>query len=148
MNTQLENTKSTTRIAYIDVLKFIAIYLVFVGHMGRTYLNSYIWSFHMPLFFFVSGMLLKNNKSSLLESILHKFKAYMIPYYFFAALATLVVVLDKNKSLTQISVSLSDIGHYVQSFLYASRNGLPFAGSLWFLPALFLLSILMYFYTL
>jgi fucose 4-O-acetylase-like acetyltransferase len=58
------------RLEWIDVLKGITIYLVIIGHViqygnGKTYLDTesfwdnyifqFIYSFHMPLFIFLSG---------------------------------------------------------------------------------------------
>ena len=46
----------------IDIMKGIGIILVILGHaIQNNYvpLNKVILSFHMPLFFFVSGMLFK-----------------------------------------------------------------------------------------
>lgn len=58
------------RVVYLDVAKAIAIYLVIVGHViqyvmkGDFYYNP-IWQsiyvFHVPLFFVISGYLLKIN---------------------------------------------------------------------------------------
>lgn len=54
---------SRNRISYIDQLKGIAIFLVVLGHViehnaGRdNFLWTLIYSFHMPLFMFVSGYL-------------------------------------------------------------------------------------------
>ena len=43
---------------YIDILKGIGIFYVILGHVTHTsFLFRYIYSFHMPLFFFISGML-------------------------------------------------------------------------------------------
>ena len=52
------------RIEYVDVAKGIAILSVIVGHTFSAYdpgslLNRFIYSFHMPLFIFLSGLLQK-----------------------------------------------------------------------------------------
>lgn len=44
----------------ISVTKALCIILMVVGHSGcPTFLGEYIYQFHMPCFFFVSGFLLK-----------------------------------------------------------------------------------------
>lgn len=52
------------RIVAFDIIKLIAIYLVIVGHCTQHLLSSFeyeepvylfIYSFHMPLFMFLSG---------------------------------------------------------------------------------------------
>lgn len=46
----------TTRIRYIDIMKGITILLVMVGHyFNNRLVSTFIWSFHMPLFLFISG---------------------------------------------------------------------------------------------
>lgn len=56
------------RIALWDNIKFLLIFLVVVGHMVDQYPDSqmfqsiyvFVYAFHMPLFFFISGMFHKN----------------------------------------------------------------------------------------
>lgn len=61
MNTLIEKDKSNLRIRTIDIAKGIGIILVIMGHLlpENSYLRSVIYSFHMPLFFILSGMVLK-----------------------------------------------------------------------------------------
>lgn len=57
--------------AYFDILKFILIFLVVFGHIIEKYIDFpliksiylFIYSFHMPLFVFISGFFAKYNKS-------------------------------------------------------------------------------------
>lgn len=46
---------STKRIAWIDMAKAIAILLMVVGHEVGGSIYTWIFSFHMPLFFILSG---------------------------------------------------------------------------------------------
>lgn len=49
------------RIDWIDYAKAIGIFLVVVGHTyAGNALTNWIYSFHMPLFFFLSGTMLRN----------------------------------------------------------------------------------------
>lgn len=50
------------RIEWVDIAKGIAILLVVLGHTGLAvgsarYLDAFIYSFHLPLFFVLSGYL-------------------------------------------------------------------------------------------
>lgn len=48
------------RIAWIDISKGIAILCTIVGHcIGKNKIGIFIFSFHMPLFFVLSGYTLK-----------------------------------------------------------------------------------------
>lgn len=46
------------RDAVVDIAKGIGILLVVYGHLKNPF-NPFIYAFHMPLFFFLSGFLLK-----------------------------------------------------------------------------------------
>jgi fucose 4-O-acetylase-like acetyltransferase len=53
----MEINKCTTRVGWIDFCKGIGIFLVVLGHILRDVIAvDYIYSFHMPLFFFLSGL--------------------------------------------------------------------------------------------
>lgn len=48
------------RIDYLDIAKGIGIILVLVGHISKNdEINRFLYLFHMPLFFIISGMLYK-----------------------------------------------------------------------------------------
>lgn len=56
-----------------DIAKGIAIFLMVIGHTSIPKIaNTWIYSFHMPLFFFVSGVFfnLKNIQSGVFSSLL------------------------------------------------------------------------------
>lgn len=55
---------SNKRIKYIDMLKAFCIILVIAGHMGYTpaKVKLLLYIFHIPLFFFLSGMTLNVEK--------------------------------------------------------------------------------------
>ena len=82
------------RIEYIDYLKAFAIFTVVVGHAiqqlfgtdvsSDDILYRFIYSFHMPLFFFLSGFCAfkygEENKICLKKEIVRKAMALLIPY--------------------------------------------------------------------
>lgn len=56
-----DGSTKTDRIEYIDIFKGIAIILVVLQHcIGTGFLGKIILSFHMALFFFISGYIIKN----------------------------------------------------------------------------------------
>ena len=72
------------RIDWIDCVKGLGILLVYIGHCYIPTVNDFIYSFHMPLFFIVSGFLWDNSKyqqMSIRDFAEKKFKAYIIPYF-------------------------------------------------------------------
>ncbi len=45
------------RIEWVDIARGIGIILVILGHIGIGKVGKFIYSFHIPLFFFLSGFL-------------------------------------------------------------------------------------------
>lgn len=43
------------RIEWIDTIKGVGIILVLIGHCNIPNINQYIYLFHMPLFYIISG---------------------------------------------------------------------------------------------
>ena len=85
------------RLCYIDNLKAFLIVLVVVGHCIQSFLPNYesnilfrfIYSFHMPLFIFVSGYV--SYKSQLTwNSVGRRFKQLMIPFFAWAVVKALI----------------------------------------------------------
>lgn len=54
---------SMTRIGYLDAAKVVGTFLVILGHLysGNHAINQYIYGFHVPLFFIISGVFHKFN---------------------------------------------------------------------------------------
>ena len=75
----------SNRIVSFDILKGGGILLVILGHIQIPYmLKTVIYSFHMPLFFFVSGCFFR--PISLREFFAKKTRQLLIPWAFFAFL--------------------------------------------------------------
>ena len=74
--------KEKERILWIDYTKSICIYLVVLGHtLIPQPMTDFIYTFHMPLFFFLSGCLFSFEKNPTFEGFITKrFKRLMIPY--------------------------------------------------------------------
>ena len=72
------------RIVWIDQLRAIAMFFVVLGHVALPKeVQSVIYSFHMPLFFIISGLTLNDEKirrTPMKEYIWNKFQKLMIPY--------------------------------------------------------------------
>ena len=81
-NNNKELIKSQERISWIDCLKFIAIFFIYLGHFcdasGKFY--GFVFIFHVPLFFICSGFFAKNyEKLSFKEFIFKTIKRLLIP---------------------------------------------------------------------
>ena len=123
---------SVNRINYIDVAKGIVISLMVLCHCGFSGPGRvWIYSFHMPFFFFVSGFLKSiNQKTRSISEIFSKLLlTLIIPFFIFS----LIYCFGSN--------GIQDWGYII----YGSRNSLAeakCATPMWFLPCFFLSSLL------
>ena len=77
----LINDQNGKRIEWIDTAKGIGLILVILGHLKTGYLSAWIYTFHMPLFFFLSGVVFSGAKYSFKEFLLKSIKSLVIPYF-------------------------------------------------------------------
>lgn len=142
------------RIIWIDSLKGIGIFYVVLGHIilalnAPSFYNQYIYSFHLPLFFFVSGYLFNIGKYPKFISFLKKrAKSLLIPYFVFAVLAYIFLVILQQFNLLNIGYSFEGINNLIflplTKILY-SHNLDPFNNPIWFLTCLFIVEMYFYF---
>lgn len=129
------------RLDYLDMAKGVGAILVLLGHLqGDEFFSlspyiltmcEWIFSFHMPLFFIISGMLIFHRgdlNKDINDLAKKRFKGIMIPYYWFS-LFYLSVVFYAFFSGTVLKETVFENLWYV-----ISTYGM---NVLWFLPALF-----------
>lgn len=112
----------------IDVMKFILIILVVIGHYPNinTNVQRIIFWFHMPLFFTISGYLFKGDYKKLwVRKTIIK---YIVPYFSYFILI----------SLLQRNISIDN----VMKFLYGGRM---YSGTYWFIPCMLITILIFYF---
>ena len=64
---------SKKHIEYIDTAKVIGLYLMILGHgCVNESITQWIYSFHMPLFFFISGMLHNDGSGQRVPLVAHE----------------------------------------------------------------------------
>jgi acyltransferase len=129
----------TKRVTWIDTCKGLGIFLVIVGHtMIEPSIRSNIYAFHMPLFFFLSGLLFSINKYTKFQQFLiAKIKSLIIPYVSFSIISVILI-----KYLIAQPFILKD---FLISLFLSKRNTIPFDEPLWFLTSLFIVEIIFYF---
>ena len=140
------------RIIYFDIAKGIGMILVLIGHLQTDTIFSYspyvlslcswIFSFHMALFFIISGMLIsckKENEKDLKEAVKKKFKSIMIPYVWFSLIYIFIVLY--SMLITKVVPFRSFL---IQLWYVAGMFGM---NVLWFLPALFAAEVLFLYLT-
>ena len=133
------------RIQWIDVAKGICMLCVIAGHSGIPIITRIVFSFHLTVFFILSGYTLKNNLS--VESLANRFRSLMIPYFVTCVAVTGMDVVNKIvfsnetgiKALTEV-VSMDLLRSYMASgsiTTFGAENIGTRIGAIWFLPALF-----------
>lgn len=133
------------RLDWVDKAKGIGILLVIYGH-NYPFAESYIYGFHMPLFFFISGMFHPDKIDY--NSIKKRFKSLIIPYFIWALLLYIFWVFLGRHYGNSVSNNLDPINNFIGIF-YA-QGGMQFMDwgiPLWFLPCLFLSFLLFGFIT-
>ncbi|MDE6566763.1 MAG: acyltransferase family protein [Lachnospiraceae bacterium] len=130
------------RIDSIDIFRGIGIIIMVMGHVyfGVTF-DHFIHAFHMPMFYFVSGMFFNDKqaeKTTVVSYVTRKVRTLIIPYVFFAILHYLIwVKWNRENDGVDLLLPLTYI-------FGVNTYELPIAGALWFLTSLFLTEI-MYF---
>lgn len=122
------------RITYIDLFRGFGILFMIMGHIGfGGIFKHFIHAFHMPMFFFISGYFYKKDNISFSSLLLKKGKTLLIPYFSFGLIYFFILFIN--------SKSLNTLYH----LMFINTEGLPIAGALWFLVAIFFVGIFYYF---
>lgn len=94
------NGEVLKRNSKVDAAKGILILLVVIGHYKRGMTHDIIFLFHMPLFFILSGFLLKKEKLLDTKYLKDRALALMIPYGIYLSLDWLII--RRNFSINMI----------------------------------------------
>lgn len=123
----------------IDILRSLGIMCMFAGHIGfGKPFSHFIHAFHMPLFFFVSGLFFPGN-GSFGKFTTKKVQKILIPYLSFGVFYYIVwLCIDSSHSWS-----------YPLKYLFwdnsvGAGGGMPYVGALWFLTAFFIANIVYY----
>ena len=133
------------RLDFIDTARGLSILAVIIGHIISKQapllenINAFLYAFHLPLFFIISGFLFKAD-SSPKGFLLKKVKAYGIPYVFCSVVISCYYIL-----IRAVDSGTGGLGVYIlwmiKNFIVQTRFTV-----LWFLSVLFFAEILLYFF--
>jgi fucose 4-O-acetylase-like acetyltransferase len=126
------------RIEWIDVAKAFAIIFVFIGHwqIPDNRLAIFAYNFHIYLFFILSGFFAdKYNELSFKFVIIKLTKSLLVPLVFLGIVNILYFSILSQKNISEIIINFSS--------LFWNLNDADWRG-LWFIPALFSVSIAYY----
>ncbi|QUW21259.1 acyltransferase family protein [Sporosarcina sp. Marseille-Q4063] len=135
--------KTIKRIGWIDTAKGLGIMLVILGHTNfPDKWAIVIYSFHMPLFFFLSGYLFSVKKYNNFGMFLkNKARSLLIPYFLFSFLSFLYLPLISTITTNGINLMKSFIGIF---YSIGIDNWMLHNIVLWFLTCLFIVEVIFY----
>lgn len=129
------------RIGYIDAAKAVAILLVILGHCSMDELGAYgkylhrlIYSFHMPLFFLISGMFIRPRPVG--EALKKYGRAYLVPYFLVSLIGIGIVILLQPGFAKDCALGMLWGSHDLPARYFGLGHDVS-CGPQWFLFALF-----------
>lgn len=133
------------RTEWIDATKGLGIVLIVVGHIYSIRTPSlayvYIYSFHVPLFFFIAGVTLRPGVGPLVSVVARKVRTLLVPYLWYSMLGYLIYLAGYLMVQHRgISIPQFDYGLWppLAGILYGTiGEGRLINGPLWFVVALF-----------
>lgn len=142
----------------LDIMKGITIILMMLGHTGiPEWLHTFIYSFHMPLFFILSGYFAKFNESiswnGWKDELCKNAKSLLVPYVFTAFIVLLFTALRAfvaqditifTDRLVACLVSTNGVLYFPQSWTWVSPEVNLSWAPVWFLLSLFFVRIIFY----
>jgi fucose 4-O-acetylase-like acetyltransferase len=134
-HSNIENSTQIGRESWIDNVKAIAIFLVVFGHHvdDKSFVKAYIYSFHMHLFFFFSGLLFRK-KYLFIDYFKKRVWTLAVPYFIFSAINYVFFLLRRNWGRTP-DLSINPFERLFDIFMFHE---------IWFLVTLFVVSILFF----
>lgn len=128
------------RLDAVDTAKAIGIVLVVLGHAPGTpaWAVAAIYSFHMPLFFFLSGCLLAPERADepLLASFKRHARSLLVPYAFFFVVSLLFWWATRNMGDRAAEFAGLGLDDALLGFATGLSTDLFVNPPLWFFPAL------------
>lgn len=115
-----EKSSNNQRVVWVDYAKGIGILLVVLGHTIRGLVHSsilepstavqgvdrWIYAFHMPLFFFISGLFIYRSASKPLKDFLvDKLQVIAYPYFVWSVLQTIFQAVGSGYANNSVSLS-------------------------------------------
>lgn len=127
------------RIEWIDIAKGIGIILVIMGHTIALRYSQWLYTFHLPLFFLLSGLVYNVSKYPKYTTLLRqKSKQILWPWlkYFLVGLIACLLIPDWRDSLSL---------HQIIYELYTANTNNVQNSSIWYLICLFVTFNIFYF---
>lgn len=125
------------RIFWVDWAKIIGMFFIIWGHFFPPGMNAFIYSFSVPLFFFVSGYLLPISRRTLKENFVKGWQQLIVPMLFVCLFNLALIVLRNFRHLDVYEHIFTPICHTLLGY------SIPLINTMWFVLALFFLKLLL-----
>lgn len=127
---------SNDRKSYIDIARGVALLFLVLGHIvtGNSRLFNWIFSFHMPLFFFLAGMCAKDTEIRFFPYMVKKIKKRLVPYFMITAAGFLFCMLIPAY---REAVFADGLFRQLECVFLMMRPVNLYIGQVWFLASLF-----------
>ncbi len=133
----------TQRLVFLDFCKFFGIAFMVWGHAGVPLgVDTYLHSFHMPIFFFVSGYLFQLDRYSFPRFVWGRARSLLIPYLVFGIGLCLLWNGYYTLFSPEQAVPWEDV--FLRVLWMSSSDSSLFAAVQWFLPCLFFTEVAFY----
>lgn len=144
----LSDSENRNRLGWVDNAKAIGIILIVFGHtIGfGDFAHNFIYSFHIPLFFFLSGYLVKVQylDESFFKHLKRNITGIIVPYaafWFISYLLWIPTRALRNPIYNHIELSILDP---VVGLFYGAYPKLYINEVLWFFPCLFIVRLIFF----
>lgn len=140
--TFFKNEASSDRIDWVDQVKGLTIFLVVYGH-NFPFTEKYIYTFHMPLFFMISGFF--HPKTSRVDDIKKRGKSLLVPYFIWSLFLFIFWFFVSSRFGDSVALNLSPIENFIGIFYsQGDRFYMDWGIPMWFLPGLFMTFLIFY----
>lgn len=132
----MNSTSHSSRISEIDIAKGIGILFTIIGHttLWETPTHNFIYAFHMPLFFFLSGLIMKDFVST---SPRKEYQKLWVSYFIWSFLFCFFDICSHFSGIQSLKEMLIN-----NTILFLSLWGISV---LWFIPSLILAKCFVFF---
>ena len=127
------------RLDFIDMAKGYGILFIMIGHLGvfklpqLLHFHVWIYSFHIPLFFFLSGFLFKADVT-VKQFVTSKLKSIVIPYF---CTGVLIILYELYHASCMNTLTWKFVGEQFKLLVIQRRTW-----TIWFLAALLVVNII------
>lgn len=158
---ELENTKATDRVVWLDVGRGIAMMLVILGHAIRQEMRAdsetcfvlfrTVYLFHMNLFFFLSGYAYalskkKHGLMSIKKFTVKKVKSLLLPWFVYSMLIYVVFWVMSKIPAAANMLKGTTYGYvsFPEYLIEIFKGDSPYAYHMWFIYILFFVTMIVF----